>query len=223
MKRKAIVSALLVLVLALAACGNADHASSRIASGTTDAAKDAKNVPSSSFLAGQVQKGIDQAKSELATHDIDVNNVHVHMGEGHDDDSNLPKAVITPQGDLMIDGKMVPATPEQHAMLLDYRRQIIGIAEAGMDIGAHGASLGIQAAKEAIWATLTGKSGKDIETQIKPQAEQIKSAALKLCARMPDLRTSQQKLAVAIPAFAPYATMTQKDIDDCGKDIRNKK
>lgn len=225
MKRNAIVSGLLVLVLALplAACGNTDHTSARIASGTTDAVKDANDAPSSSFLAAQVRKGIDQAKSELATHDIDVNNVHVHTSEDHDDDSNLPKAVITPQGNLLIDGKMVPATPEQHTMLLDYRQQIIGIAESGMDIGAHGASLGIQAAKEAIWDTLTGKSGRDIEMQIKPQAEQIKSAALRLCARLPDLRTSQQKLAAAMPAFAPYATMTQKDIDDCGKDIRNEK
>jgi hypothetical protein len=35
---------------------------------------------------------------------------------------------------------------------------------------------------------------------------------------MPDLLASQQKLAAAMPEFRPYATMTQKDVDDCGKD-----
>jgi hypothetical protein len=127
--------------------------------------------------------------------------------------------VITPQGDLVIAGKTVPATPEQHTMLVDYRQQIIGIAEAGMEIGEHGANLGTQAAKEAIWGALTGKSDKEIEERIKPQAEQIKAAAAKLCLRLPDMLTSQQKLAAAMPQFRPYATMTQKDVDDCGKDI----
>ncbi len=106
-------------------------------------------------------------------------------------------------------------------MLVDYRRQIVGIAEAGMDIGEHGATLGTQAAKEAIWGALTGKSDKEIEDRIKPQTEQIKAAAAKLCLRLPDMLASQQKLAAAMPEFRPYATMTQKDVDDCGKDDDN--
>ena len=172
------------------------------------------------MIAAEVHKGIEQAKRELVTQDIDVNSVHIGNGHHDKDDNNdsLPKAVITPQGDLVIAGKTVPATPEQHALLLDYRQQIVGIAEAGMDIGEHGANLGTQAAKEAIWGALTGKSDKEIEERIKPQTEQIKAAALKLCQRLPDMLTSQQKLAAAMPEFRPYATMTQKDIDDCGKD-----
>ena len=33
---------------------------------------------------------------------------------------------------------------------------------------------------------------------------------------------SQQKLAAALPAFKPYATMTQQDVDDCGKDMKDR-
>lgn len=221
MKSSAITTSLLVLAMAmpLAACGQSDHSDSGSASGMASAMKEADKQTSPSMIAAEVQKGIDQAKLELATKDIDIDHVHVHVGHGdHDDRSDLPKAVITPQGDLVIAGKTVPATPEQHTMLLDYRRQIIGIADAGMDIGARGADLGTQAAKQAIWGALTGKSDKDIEARIKPQAEQIKAAAMKLCTRMPDLLASQQKLAAAMPAFRPYATMTQKNVDDCGKD-----
>ena len=36
------------------------------------------------------------------------------------------------------------------------------------------------------------------------------------------LLASQQALAANLPAFKPYATMTQEDIDDCGKDAKGK-
>jgi len=88
-----------------------------------------------------------------------------------------------------------------------------------MDIGASGADLGVSAAREAIFGALAGKSDKEIEASIKPQTDKIQAAALRLCKRLPDLLVSQQKLAAALPAFQPYATMTQKDVDDCGKDI----
>jgi predicted small secreted protein len=223
MQTKAITTALLALAFALplAACGQADQTDSGAGKDVSDAMKEVQKQTSPSAISAEIQKGIDQAKRELATQDISINNVHV--GHGHHDDQDdhdkLPKAVITPQGDLVIAGKTVSATPAQHTMLLDYRQQIIGIAQAGMDIGAQGANLGTQAAKEAIWGALTGKSDKDIEERIKPQTEQIKAAALKLCQRMPDLLSSQQKLSAAMPEFRPYANMTQKDVDDCGKDI----
>ena len=105
---------------------------------------------------------------------------------------------------------------------MDYRQQLVGIAEAGMDIGAQGADLGIHAAKEALWGALTGKQDKDIEASVKPQAEQIKAAAVTLCKRLPRLLVSQQNLAAAMPEFRPYATMEQKDVDDCGKEMTDK-
>ena len=222
MKCNTIACGLLAMALALPlmGCGQSDHADSGANGGVAEAMKEAQQKTSPSFIAEQVQKGIDEAKRELATKDISVTSVHV--GNGHHDDeddhSGRPKAVITPQGDFVIAGKTVPATPEQRSLLMDYRQHIIGIAQAGMDIGASGASLGTTAAKEAIWGAISGKSDKEIEESIKPQTEQIKTAALKLCTRMPDLLASQQKLAAAMPEFRPYATMTQKDVDDCGKD-----
>ncbi len=50
------------------------------------------------------------------------------------------------------------------------------------------------------------------------RGEAIEAEAMKLCARLPPLLASQQALASALPAFQPYATMDQQDIDDCGKD-----
>ena len=215
MKTQAITNGVLALalLLPLAGCNDAGKTGSEAA---TQAIKEVDAQTSPSLIAAEIHKGMEEAKQELATKDIDIDRIHV--GHGEHDHSSLPHAAITPKGDLLIAGKPVSATPEQHTLLLDYRQQIVGIAQTGMDIGEHGATLGTQAAKQAIWGALTGKSDKDIEAAIKPQADQIKLAAMKLCQRMPDLFASQQKLAAAMPQFRPYATMTQKDIDDCGKD-----
>ena len=211
----------LVLLLPLAACGQSGSASSdtdHTASATSNA-----GAPTQSFIGAEVQKGMQKAKQELATKNIDINSVGVHgKGERHDEDDSRPKAEITPQGDLLIAGNKVAATPAQHALLLDYRQQIVGIAETGMDIGTQGADLGINAAKQAMWGALSGKSDKDIEAAIKPQTDKIEASAAKLCLRLPDLLSTQEKLAAAMPEFRPYATMQQKDVDDCGKDKKDK-
>ena len=219
MKSNTITGSLLALalLLPLAACSQSSNSHSN--GNVAQTMKEAQQQTSPSAIGAEVQQGIDQAKKELLTQDIDVNSVHINGIGWHDDNSKLPKAVITPQGNLVIAGKPVDATPEQHAMLLDYRHQIIGITDAAMDIGASGADLGVNAAKEAIFGALMGKSDKQIEASIKPQTDNIQAAALQLCKRMPDLMASQQKLAAALPAFKPYATMTQKDVDDCGKDM----
>lgn len=204
----------LALLLPLAGCNDADPQASNPA---TQAMKQADAQTSPSLMSAEIHRGMEEARQELRTKDIDLG--HIHVGhQPSDEQRSLPHAAITPQGELLIAGKPVPATPQQHTLLLDYRQQVVGIAEAGMDIGEHGANLGTQAAKQAIWGALTGKSDKQIEAAIKPQADQIKLAASRLCQRMPDLFASQQKLAAALPAFRPYATMTQQDVDDCGKD-----
>ncbi|MDO1527334.1 hypothetical protein QMK61_00670 [Fulvimonas sp. R45] len=224
MKTNAIATGILAsaLLLPLAACSQSEQTGTDAGNATAQAMKEVREQTSPSIIAAEVRKGMQKAKQELVTRDIDINSVHVGHGHRRDEDSR-PKAVITPQGDLVIAGRKVEATPEQHAMLQDYRQQIIGIAEAGMDIGANGADLGVSAAKEAIWGAFTGKSDKEIEAAIKPQTDQIQAAAAQLCQRMPGLLASQQKLAAAMPEFKPYATMTQKDVDDCGKDGNGKK
>ena len=39
-----------------------------------------------------------------------------------------------------------------------------------------------------------------------------------LCTRLPPLLATQNQLAASLPEFKPYASMTQTDIDDCGKE-----
>ena len=212
----------LALMLPLAACGQSGQADSppAVADSAPQAAASVSEK-TSSVISGSIQKAMAKAKRELATRNIDVNSVHIG-GSRHSDKDARPKAEITPQGDLLIAGRKVAATPAQQTLLLEYRKQIVRIAEAGIDIGTQGADLGINAAREALWGAFSGKSDKDIEAAIKPQTDKIQAAAAKLCLRLPGLLSAQQQLATAMPEFLPYATMQQKDIDDCGKDMADK-
>jgi hypothetical protein len=210
----------LALLLPLAACGQSDHTDSQPASSATTAQVTGDKAPSS-WVARRVDDAMQEARQELETKNIDVDTVHI--GSSLRSGGTTSKAQITPQGELLIDGKQVAATPEQHQMLLDYRQQIIGIAEAGMEIGTQGADLGMHAASAALSGVFSGKSDKEIEAAIKPQTDRIQAAALELCKRLPDLRAAQQQLATAMPAFKPYATMTQEDVQDCDKNISDHK
>lgn len=213
----------LILLLPLAACGQSQQdrsgpdGDSRPAQATTEAGKNT----SGSVISGAIHTGIAKAKQELASKNINVNSIHINGNRPQHD--SRPKAEITPQGDLLIAGKQVATTAVQHALVSNYREQMVDIADAGMDIGAQGADLGLDAAKQALWGAFHGQSDKEIETAIKPKAARIKLAALQLCQRLPNLLSSQQELATALPAFRPYATMQQKDIDDCGKDMDGKR
>jgi len=210
----------LTLLLPLAACGKTDHAGSQPASAATTAQAAADKVPAS-WVARRVDDAMQEARQELETRNIDVGTIHI--GRSLKTESARPKAEITPQGDLLIDGKKVAATPEQQQMLLDYRHRVIDIAEAGMAIGTQGADLGMRAASVALSGVFTGKSDAEIEAAIKPQNDRIQAAALELCKRPPALLAAQQQPAGALPAFKPYATMEQQDVEDCGKNISEHK
>lgn len=219
MKPVMLCTLVLTLLVPLAACTQSGTTGSQpgTSATTATASSTAGEMASPSWVASKVRAKMQEARLELATKNIKVNSVR--LGNHHGQDSR-PEAEITPQGDLLIAGKKVEATPTQHAMLLDYRKQIVGIAEKGMDIGTQGADLGLNAAREALRGAFSGKSDKEIEAAIKPQTDKIRTAAAQLCERLPDLLASQQKLAAAMPAFKPYATMTAHDIDKCRDDAQ---
>lgn len=170
-----------------------------------------------------VAKEIDKARKELATGNIGLNGHDVNINGHHygRTDDDRPKAEITPQGDLLLDGKAVAVTPQQRAMLLEYRGQIIAIANAGMTLGSKGAELAGKAIGESLGALLSGNTD-EIEKRVEAEAGKIEAEARLLCKQMPPMLATQQKLAASLPEFKPYATMTQDDVDDCADDIDHK-
>lgn len=184
-----------VLALALSApllgCGN-------------DATQDPADEPKT-IIGQAVKQATDEARKEIAKENFSI---------GSD---GMPKAEITPAGDLLIDGKSVTTTPEQKALAMAYRQELTAIAQAGIGVGVQGADLAGKAAAEAIKGVFSGNTD-EIEQRIEKEAEGVKAAAKQLCDRLPGLKAAQDKLAAAVPEFRPYARMDDNDVKDCHVD-----
>ncbi len=205
------LSLALALLLPLAAC-NREPAPAD----PSDPA--AASSGSESLINQAVRRGLEKARQELDNKNIPVGGQHGkgwHVG-GRDHDG-LPPAEITPQGDLLIDGKPVPVDARQRELLLAHRGTIIAIAETGLELGMQGADLGAKAAMGALKGVFGGDT-EAFERQMEAEGKRIEAEALKICGHLPRLLQSQDALAAALPAFAPYATMEQSDIEDCHKE-----
>lgn len=175
------------------------------------------------MIGRQVEKAISKARSELATSNISISdgiNINV-SGYKVRQAKSSPKAEISPAGDLLIDARPVAVTPAQRAELLQYRAHVIRIAEAGMAVGVKGADIAGEALSGVAGAIFSGDAGaRAFEQRMDAKGALIEAEALKICAQLPPLLASQQRLADSLPAFRPYASLTQADIDDCGKDVK---
>lgn len=201
--------AIAIASLTLAAC-NASPPPAKGANADPDGPKTA--------LGRTVEHAMAEARKELATENISINNgVSIGPQSHREDTSNLPKAEITPKGDLLIEGKTVSIDAAQRALLLQYRGHVIALAESGMALGVKGADLGMQAAGAAIAGIFSGDTSK-VEQHVEAEASKIEAEALQLCSGLGPMLATQRELAASLPAFAPYARMTQADVDDCMRD-----
>ncbi|OBU70619.1 hypothetical protein A9K58_01335 [Stenotrophomonas maltophilia] len=186
-----------LLCLPLIACGGTSPSSGGTAG---------KSVAEATSSVGQtVKEAIDDARKDITQGNIKISA------------DNQPRAEITPDGHLLIGGKDVPTDEAQRRRLLEYRGHVVAIALDGMDVGLAGAKLGVNAAGEALKGIFSGDS-EGIEKRIDAEAGKIEAQAKRICDRMPAMLASQQALARELPAFRPYASMDQSDVDDCGKD-----
>lgn len=186
------LATLLVCLPMLGACSSDHSASDNIAAD----------------VSASVTNALNEAQAKLRSEPITVSH----------NDPNLPKAEITPKGDFIVGGKTVAMTPAQRSAVLEYREKMITVASAGIAVGKQGAAIGVKAAGAALAAVMSGKSDEEVQASVKAKTQGIREAAAKICDRLPAMMAEQQKLAAILPAFKPYATMTQQDISDCHKD-----
>lgn len=186
--KKTLLTCLLLPLLTLTACQR-----------ETDAPATA---PQDTAVGSAVRAATDKARAELASNPISISR------------DGQPKATITPEGDLLIDGTPVEINAVQRALLLEYRQGLEGIANAGMDIGVAGANLGLRAATTAVMGVLSGNADA-VSATIEKDAERIKASAKALCSHLPAMVSADQALAAQLPAFAPYAGNVHVDGDGC--------
>lgn len=190
---------------------------------TTTAEADASGDNAPGFIAKAIDRELEKARKELHEGNIAIggDGINVSINGKHyagDPDDGRPRAEISPEGNLLVDGNAVAIDANQRALLLDYRGQIIAIAEAGIAIGGKGAGLAEAALKQAVGAIFSGNS-EEIERNVEAEAKKLQAEARVLCTKLPAMLETQQRLAASLPEFKPYATMTQEDVDDCLKDV----
>ncbi|MDR7070207.1 hypothetical protein J2X02_003072 [Pseudoxanthomonas japonensis] len=125
-----------------------------------------------------------------------------------------PKAEVSAKGDFIVGGKPVPVTDAQRALLVTYHRELGGIADAGIATGKEGAKLAGKAVGAAVKGIFSGNPDQ-IDKEMEAEAKKVEAEAMKICDRLPGLYKAQQDLAVALPAFEPYAGMELDDIQQC--------
>jgi len=215
--RRASALAVVLSCLLAAGCGGAPDAPP--ATAPADA-----SAPSTA-IGRTAARAIDKAALKLQSENIRLGEDHwsgdrTDAGDGAA--AGLPRAELTPDGELLVDGEPVAVTAEQQALLREHRRHIEGVALAGMAVGVQGADIAGTALTGIGEALFGGDEGRRAyEARIQAEASRIKDEARKLCALLPALYDSQQALAMALPAFAPYATMTPDDVEDCARDLDN--
>lgn len=196
----------LLLALPLLACNRSEPPAA-------PAAPDAQGPRTA--LGRTVDKAMEEARRELANENISINEgITIGDRSGERSASDLPKAEITPAGDLLVAGQQVAVNAQQRALLLKYRTHVIGVAEAGMAMGVRGADLGMAAASDAIGSIFSGDTD-GLEKRVEAEAAKLEAEAVKLCAQLAPMLATQRELAASLSAFAPYATMTQADVDEC--------
>jgi hypothetical protein len=172
----------------------------------------------------EVRTEMAQERAKLDSENLSLDGLHF----GKDDKRETakrkarPKGEITPKGDLLVDGKAVAVNAGQRKQLLDYRVQVIDIARTGIDAGEHAAMLAIEATDVSLFRLIVGGLTGSLERRVEATVQRdIQPAVLRICRQLPQLRDSQQALAVSVPEFRPYATLDEHDVEDCERDIRH--
>ena len=189
MNRSRLTTLTIALALALGstACSEAANEARQTAAEATQTIADA------TAETGAVSEALAEARKEL--HD---GNLPLSGGEG------VPKAELTPQGDVLINGVALPMTAAQREAALAYRTEILAVADAGMVMGEKGAGI----AGDALALAATGLFGGDTtagEARIEAKGKAMEAEALALCRRVVGLESAQNRLAELLPEFKPYA------------------
>jgi len=170
----------------------------------------------------EVQADLAVARAELDTGNLELGQ-NLRFGrsdKSHDKADPLPRAEITPAGDLLIEGEPLAIDAGQRRELLAYRSHVIDIAKAGIDIGERSANAALDAVDQGLFRLMFGAMTGSLERRMEKTIRQtVEPGVRQICQRLPEVFDAQQRLGEAVPAFRPYATLRADDIDDCMRQV----
>jgi hypothetical protein len=134
--------------------------------------------------------------------------------------SDGTEARISPEGRLTIGSGNVTVSDGERAQLVAYYNAASAVYEHGAATGMAGAQLGMTAASGAASGLANGDMS-DMKAKVAAQAGEVKRQALKICENLNEVRAAQDALAGQIPAFKPYAVVSERETSDCARDTKN--
>jgi hypothetical protein len=182
--------------------------------------------PPTGGIRGEIRQDLAEARREVgvdlakARRELETGNLRLDNGmtfsKQRKKDAALPRAEITPQGDLLIEGRVQVVDASQRRDLLVYRGQVIALAKAGIDIGERSAEVALAAVDVPFASLLFGAFTGGLERRIERSVtREIEPAVRGLCRQLPALMATQQQLAASLASFRPYANLRQGDVEDC--------
>lgn len=165
--------------------------------------------------ASEARQGIEQATAQAGNAAAAIEEARRKLHEGNlslGGDGNLPKAELTPQGDLLINGLALPMTEAQREAALAYREKLLAVTDAGMAIGTQGAAIASQAVGQAVGGLLGG-SVEAVTQQVEAGTQKIEASAQALCQQLEALKAAQSQFATVMPEFAPYAQVIDVQVN----------
>ena len=123
-------------------------------------------------------------------------------------------------GVLKVGGDDVALTPEQKALVSSYYDAALSITKHGIETGKAGAEVGATAAKAVVSGLAKGDTSQ-IGAKVEASAAKVKESALRICADLKGMRDAQESLAAGLAAFEPYRAVSESDVADCAKELKD--
>src|SRR5690606_19270478 len=141
----------------------------------------------------EVRVELAQARHELETGNLELGD-SLRFGDKPRKGAGLPRGEITPQGDLLIDGKAQDIDVTQRRHLLTYRALVLEIARSGIHIGERSAEAALDAVGNGsliglMFGAMTGSLERRVERVVR---QEIEPAVRGICRQLPAVMASQQ-------------------------------
>lgn len=125
-----------------------------------------------------------------------------------------PDAYVQSGGGLAIGSSTLALTPAEQTLAQRYYQDASGLGAAGKATGEAGGRMGI-AIIGSLFSALWHDDSSIIDRTAHRGAAGIKSDVQGLCEQLSGLRSTQDALASALPAFAPYRVIRAHDVSEC--------
>lgn len=143
-----------------------------------------------------------------------TNYISIHDGSVAVHAPGRADADITAAGDLNIAGTNVTLTPAQRDLLKRYYGTALTLRDNGIAVGNAGVATAGKAISSVASGLLSGNVDK-IDSDVNASAAKVEAKVALICNGLAELQSTQNAIAVQLPAFQPYALIKAREADDC--------